>query len=247
MSQLTKQEKKKFFSVLYDLEADGKKVAYRESLREKAKNWFKSLNFAKVVPIGILLLAITIILLIVQPFTLPKHVVEEIIYIILGFILISAMFFPFILLLAYNDATPIRKSALMLKRALGKREYDLINDYNDPLTDDLIFLAMVKMHKPVLKKLMHDQRLDEYAKKLEIFHQVDHKELSQENQAKINQTMTDFDEYLNKYQNKIEKLYIDPILDRTLMKIINDPKRKYYSILPKRIKAKIDNQLISNL
>lgn len=202
-----------------------------------------------MVPIGtisILLLAITIILLIVHPFNRPKHLIEEIIYIILGFILISAMFFPFILL-TYNDATPIRKSALMLKHALGKKEYDWINDYNDLLTDDLIFLAMAKMHKPVLKKLTHDQHLDEYAKKLEIFHQVDNKELSKKNQDKINRTMTDFDEYLDKYQNKIEKLYIDPILDRTLMKIINDPKRKYYSILPKRIKVKIDNQLISNL
>lgn len=247
MNRLTKQEKKEFFSALYDLEAHGKKVVYRESLREKTKKWFKSLNFAKVVPIGILLLASAIILLIVHPFTLPEHLVEEIIYITLGFILILAMLFPFILLLTYNDATPIRKSALILKRALGKKEYDLIDDYNDLLTDDLIFLAMVKIHQPVLKKLMHDQHLDEYAKKLEIFHQVDHKELSQENQAKINQTITDFDEYLDKYQNEIEKLYIDPILDRTLMKIINDPKRKYYSILPKRIKAKIDNQLISNL
>lgn len=247
MHQLTDQEKREFFYNIFDYEKDGKKIAYRESLKEKAEKWFKSLNFVKVVPISILLLAIAIILLIVHPFTLPKHLVEEIIYIILGFILISAMFFPFILLLTYTDATPIRKSALTLKRALGKKEYDLINDYNDHLTDDLIFLAMVKMHQPVLKKLTHDQHLDEYVKKLEIFHQVDNNELSQENQDKINRTMTDFDEYLDKYQNKIEKLYVNPILDRTLMKIINDPKRKYYSILPKRIKAQIDNQLISNL
>lgn len=246
MHQLTDQEKREFFYNIFDYEKDGKKVAYRESLREKAEKWFKSLNFAKVVPISILLLAIAIILLIVHPFTLPRHLVEEIIYIILGFILISAMLFPFILL-TYDDATPIRKSALMLKRALGKKEYDLINDYNDLLTDDLIFLAMVKMHQPVLKKLTHDQHLDEYAKKLEIFYQVDNQELSQENQDKINQTMADFNNYLDKYQNEIEKLYIDPILNQTLMKIINDPKRKYYSILPKRIKAKIDNQLISNL
>lgn len=63
MSQLTDQEKREFFYSIFDYERDGKKVAYRESLKEKAEKWFESLGLAKIVPIGILLVAIAIILL----------------------------------------------------------------------------------------------------------------------------------------------------------------------------------------
>lgn len=252
MSQLTDQEKREFFYSIFDYERDGKKVAYRESLKEKAEKWFESLGLAKIVPIGILLVAIAIILLVVHPLPLPKHLAENITGVILIFILIlitcSPLILFFVVICILNDDTkPIRKSAITLRHALGQKAYEYINDKNSRLSDDLFFLAMLNAQDPIIKKITHDQRFKDYTDKLKIFDQVDDKELSKKNQTKINQTITDFDEYLDKYQNEIEKLYIDPILDRTLMKIINDPKRKYYSILPKRIKAKIDNQLISNL
>lgn len=256
MSQLTDQEKREFFYSIFDYERDGKKVAYRESLKEKAEKWFESLGLAKIVPIGILLVAIAIILLVVHPFVLPKHLAENITGVILIFISIfililitcSPLILFFVVICILNDDTkPIRKSAITLRQALGQKAYEYINDKNSRLSDDLFFLTMLNVQDPIIKKITHDQRFKNYTDKLKIFDQVDNKELSQENQNKINQTITDFDEYLDKYQNEIEKLYIDPILDRTLINIINDPKRKYYSILPKRIKAKIDNQLISNL
>lgn len=252
MSQLTDQEKREFFYGIFDYERDGKKVAYRESLKEKAEKWFKSLGLAKIVPIGILLVAIAIILLVVHPFVLPKHLAENITGVILIFILIlitcSPLILFFVVICILNDDTkPIRKSAITLRHALGQKAYEYINDKNSRLSDDLFFLAMLNAQDPIIKKITHDQRFKNYTDKLKIFDQVDDKELSKKNQTKINQTITDFDEYLDKYQNEIEKLYIDPILDRTLINIINDPKRKYYSILPKRIKSKIDNQLISNL
>lgn len=252
MSQLTDQEKREFFYSIFDYERDGKKVAYRESLKEKAEKWFESLGLAKIVPIGILLVAIAIILLVVHPFVLSKHLAENITGVILIFILIlitcSPLILFFVVICILNDDTkPIRKSAITLRHALGQKTYEYINDKNSRLSDDLFFLAMLNAQDPIIKKITHDQRFKNYTDKLKIFDQVDDKELSKKNQTKINQTITDFDKYLDKYQNEIEKLYIDPILDRTLIKIINDPKRKYYSILPKRIKAKIDNQLISNL
>lgn len=252
MSQLTDQEKREFFYSIFDYERDGKKVAYRESLKEKAEKWFESLGLAKIVPIGILLVAIAIILLVVHPFVLPKHLAENITGVILIFILIlitcSPLILFFVVICILNDDTkPIRKSAITLRHALGQKAYEYINDKNSRLSDDLFFLAMLNAQDPIIKKITHDQCFKNYTDKLKIFDQVDDKELSKKNQTKINQTITDFDKYLDKYQNEIEKLYIDPILDRTLINIINDPKRKYYSILPKRIKAKIDNQLISNL
>lgn len=252
MSQLTDQEKREFFYSIFDYERDGKKVAYRESLKEKAEKWFESLGLAKIVPISILLVAIAIILLVVHPLPLPKHLAENITGVILIFILIlitcSPLILFFVVICILNDDTkPIRKSAITLRHALGQKAYEYINDKNSRLSDDLFFLAMLNAQDPIIKKITHDQRFKNYTDKLKIFDQVDDKELSKKNQTKINQTITDFDKYLDKYQNEIEKLYIDPILDRTLIKIINDPKRKYYSILPKRIKAKIDNQLISNL
>ena len=148
MSQLTDQEKREFFYSIFDYERDDKKVAYRESLKEKAKKWFESLGLAKIVPIGILLVAIAIILLVVHPFVLPKHLAENITGVISIFILIlitcSPLILFFVVICILNDDTkPIRKSAITLRQALGQKAYEYINDKNSRLSDDLFFLTML--------------------------------------------------------------------------------------------------------
>ena len=251
MHELTDQEKDKFIDNLLRLEENGYKIVYRIPFRQKFTNILHLEDLPKLKPIAILGVAIVLIGLIVLGIKLQAIGRLDLLFRLLGLICILLLTAPLLgelLYIAFNacyNETNIHQEFLRYK--LGEEKFRYLHYCNTELEDDLILLTFVGQSRQIINELKHDQKFQDYAHKKHLFDQMNEKELSENSQNKIKQTLKAFDKYMNHYQQDIEKRYIDPILNQTLMKIINDPKRKYYFILPKRIKAQIDNQLISNL